>query len=363
MGLFDNLFRKAGVPGKINLGGQEFSINPDGMMFSQRGLEKYQKDDFAGAVVEFTKAIQAQSGNQHYYSFRGTAYEDMGNDIEAEKDFIKVLQIEREHFVAEYRLGMIYYRKRDFETAVMWLKLAFEHSDDLLSMDHLGIGSNNIMFVGKHIIAGNLGNFLSQLKRNEEAMRYLDYAIKLDPKYPNPYLIKGTIYWQMGQPKDSIPYIKKAIELGMSNAPAVLKMVEEELAEEQKTTVNDGNELQLEFVFHSSDHLRFENKKLVSGPHGGAPRAIKVEKNIDGGVGYTVTMFNTEGERAVVQMTPKQMKLLSVDSEKIILRGYGSDSMGSSFADYGLTIYHSNGNIEKITLHMHDRGVDIQYQP
>lgn len=117
----------------------------------------------------------------------------------------------------------------------------------------------------------------------------------------------------------------------------------------------------LEFVFHSSDHLRYENGKHVSGPHGGAPRAIKVEPNINGNEGYTVTMFNTEGGQAVVQMAPKQMKITKVDNEKIELKGYGYDQMGGSFADYGLTVFHDDGNIEKCVLHMYDRRVDIEY--
>lgn len=123
----------------------------------------------------------------------------------------------------------------------------------------------------------------------------------------------------------------------------------------------ENEELNLEFVFHSSDHLRYENGRHVSGPHGGAPRAVKVEANITGNDGYTVTMFNTDGGQAIVQMAPKQMKLVGTDNEKIQLKGYGFDSMGVSFADYGLTIFSSNGNIEKCILHMYDRNVDIEY--
>lgn len=119
--------------------------------------------------------------------------------------------------------------------------------------------------------------------------------------------------------------------------------------------------IDLDFVFRSSDHLRYENGRHVSGPHGGAPRAVKVEANISGNEGYTVTIFNTDGRQAIVQMAPKQMKLLEADHEKIVLKGYGQDTYGASFSDYGLTIHHDNGNIEKCILHMYDRGVDIEY--
>jgi hypothetical protein len=118
----------------------------------------------------------------------------------------------------------------------------------------------------------------------------------------------------------------------------------------------------LNFVFNSSDHIRYENGKVVSGPFGGAPRAIKVEPNIHGKEGHTVTMFNTDGQY-VVQMSPKQMKIIKQNTDNVILCGYGEDLMGESFADYGLTINFLNGKVVKCVLHLHDRSVDIEYLP
>ncbi len=60
-------------------------------------------------------------------------------------------------------------------------------------------------------------------------------------------------------------------------------------------------------------------------------------------------------------MAPKQMKVIKETGDKIVLRGYGYDAMGASFADYGLTINFKNGEVEKCILHMHDRNVDIEY--
>jgi tetratricopeptide (TPR) repeat protein len=123
--------------------------------------------------------------------------------------------------------------------------------------------------------------------------------------------------------------------------------------------------MSLNFVFKSYDHLRYENGRHVAGPHGGANRAVKVEPNVSGGEGYTVTLFNLDGNHPVwhnnVQMAPKQMKIILQSEDKIVLRGYGHDMMGSSFADYGLTIHFKDGIVDKCILHMHDRDVDIEY--
>ena len=121
----------------------------------------------------------------------------------------------------------------------------------------------------------------------------------------------------------------------------------------------------MNFVFKSPDHIRYENGRHVSGPHGGAGRAIKVEPKISGGEGYTVTLFNLDGNHPIwqnnVQMAPKQMKVVQQEGDKIVLRGFGYDAMGASFADYGLTINFKNGEVEKCILHMHDRSVDVEY--
>lgn len=118
--------------------------------------------------------------------------------------------------------------------------------------------------------------------------------------------------------------------------------------------------MHLLFQFNSSDHIRYENGVHVSGPHGGAPRAVKVEPNISGGRGYTVTIYNTD-DQYVVQMTPKQMEIIKQDNNQIILRGFGSDLFGGSFADYGLTINYIENEIENCILHLLDRNVDIKY--
>ena len=226
MGLFDDLFKKKDITEKINFLGKKYEINPDAMVFSQKGLDKYQQKDYFGAVTEFTKAIKAQPENQNLYIMRGTSYEDLGNDIEAEKDFRKTLELLPNDRIASYRLGMVCVRKKDFENAVKWLKVSYNNAliEDL---SELGIGNNNIFFVHKKIIACNLGNILTQLERFEEGFSYLDEAIKLDPKYYNAYGAKGIAYAQMGKPKEGIIYLKKAEELGDPMAGKSIKLLEQ----------------------------------------------------------------------------------------------------------------------------------------
>lgn len=158
-------------------------------------------------------------------------------------------------------------------------------------------------------------------------------------------------------------YTRSSMELQLNRYQATLNALIQEL-QYRSSTVNNNTEIDLtNFLFNSSDHLRHENGIHVSGPHGGAPRAIKVENNINGGSGYSVTVFATDGNKAEVQLSTKQMRIISSDDSKLVLRGFGSDIFGTSFLDYGLSIFHSNGKIEKCIVHWHDRNIDIEYLP
>lgn len=126
--------------------------------------------------------------------------------------------------------------------------------------------------------------------------------------------------------------------------------------------------------FHSSDHIRYQNGVDISGHNYGCNRTIRIEKNISGDMGYTVTVFNDDGIHPVwgnnIQMSPKAMKIVSRTSDKIILRGYGVDSHATmfgvsmhdaSFSNYALSLNLSDDRIVSCMLHLLDRDVDLLY--
>lgn len=356
MGLFDNLFGK-NEPPKIQLDGKVYQADANSLGYSQMGLDSYNSGDYKSAVEAFTQALKTNATNQNLYVFRGTAYEDMGNDLEAERDFKRAIDIAPD-FLSMYRYGMVQYRKKGLDEATKWLKKAYNSYPSFPTKD-MGMGSNNIMFVGKQVVCANLGSFLLQADQFDESLKYSREAVEIDPNYPNPLVNIGVALFRKGNIKEAIPFVRRAAELGYPKAVSVLQAMEQSEPAEPSSELN--------FVFESSDHIRKQNGNVVSGPHGGAPRAIKVEPNVSGGEGYTVTIFNLEGPHPVwqnnIQMAPKQMKIVHVDNQQIVLRGYGQDASGNTFSDYGLIIHLEEGQIEGCTLTMLDRGITIAYYP
>lgn len=121
----------------------------------------------------------------------------------------------------------------------------------------------------------------------------------------------------------------------------------------------------VEFV--STDHIRYEHDVDVSGHNYNCRRKIRIEKNIEGDEGYTVTIFNLDGIHPLwqdnVQMSPKKMRINKSDGELVLLEGYGVDKFGHSFAGYSLGVRIRNGEIDTCILYMNDRGVRIAYIP
>lgn len=119
-----------------------------------------------------------------------------------------------------------------------------------------------------------------------------------------------------------------------------------------------------DYKFLSDNHTRVENGQPTSANNKGAWRGIRI-KTSDNNT-FFVTMYNMNGNHPVwgnnIQMAEKQMKLVNESPDKIVFRGFGIDKMGASFADYGITIHKFNDGISKITLHMHDRNIDIIYE-
>lgn len=127
----------------------------------------------------------------------------------------------------------------------------------------------------------------------------------------------------------------------------------------------DNNPIDEILHFDSSDHVRFENGKAASDHNLGCHRRIEFRKDIEGNMGYTVTIYNLDGVHPFwqnnIQMSPKKMKIISADNGIVELRGYGRDLLGNSFEDYGILFLHNGYEIERVQLNMYDRKISIVY--
>ena len=129
----------------------------------------------------------------------------------------------------------------------------------------------------------------------------------------------------------------------------------------------------VDLVLKSTHHQRYHNGIPVMGPQY-CSRTIKIEnkvfKDMFNGLdvnpkeGLLVTMWNMDMPTPTQQMQPKLMVMVADTGDKIELRGVQLKAMGVvayDNKDYGITLHLRNRNVVKCTLHMYDRGVDIEY--
>lgn len=116
------------------------------------------------------------------------------------------------------------------------------------------------------------------------------------------------------------------------------------------------------YTFIANTHQRYESGIPVRGEQVGVIRNIKIEKNISGNDGYTVSITPS--------MSTKPMKITRISNNCVYLQGYGHDQMAlmlgipekdASFANYAMSIYFEKGTISHCKIHLLDRGVDIDY--
>lgn len=116
------------------------------------------------------------------------------------------------------------------------------------------------------------------------------------------------------------------------------------------------------YVFTANTHQRYENGIPVKGEQIGVVRSVKIEKNISGNEGYTISISPS--------MSAKPMKIIRHSNDSVYLQGYGYDKMAlmigvpesvASFASYAMTIFFNDSQISHCTVHLLDRNVDIDY--
>lgn len=245
MGLFKKLFGngekpESNEPISITLGGKTITFDEktkERVALENQALQAYDSKQYQTAINIYNRIIAGAPDEQMYYTRRGTVYEDMGDDVNAKKDFMKAVQMKPDDYLAQFRLGMLYSREKNLEKAVEWLRKSYRNTSTYQSV--MGNVYNNALFVHKRVIAYNLGNFLNQIGQKQEGMRILDEVIANCPDYSYPHFSKGLTYFQDGNLVEAEKCMNKAQSLGHPQAGAALsQLIEPALALKRSNSVS-----------------------------------------------------------------------------------------------------------------------------
>lgn len=106
--------------------GAQAQAPASGEEYSQRGIERFEKADFAGAISDFTKAIELNGPNREFcFYFRGMSHYRQGNLDLAIADIGKAITIKQHPRFYEDR-GNLLVKKGELEGAIADLDKAIE---------------------------------------------------------------------------------------------------------------------------------------------------------------------------------------------------------------------------------------------
>ncbi len=125
-----------------------------------KGLEKAKQKDYAGAVEEFTKALQVNSEFVEAYYQRGLAYYDLGHIPQAVFDYDEVLK--RDSYNVE-----AYYCRALARLALKNLPGALKDVDKTIELNHYKAGAYNLRGVVERKL-GNVEKAIANFKKASE---------------------------------------------------------------------------------------------------------------------------------------------------------------------------------------------------
>ena len=172
------------------------SQNPDNvLMYINRGFARDNRNDFEGAIEDFTKAIELDSDYAVSYNNRGSVYSAEGKFGSAIKDYDKALALKPKYVDAYNNRGKAYDDAGSYDQAIKDINKAIEL---------------NPAFADAY---NNRGTVYSAKGDLDDAFKDYDKALELNPYYAEAYNNMGLAYQATGNLEGAIKDYDRAIEL------------------------------------------------------------------------------------------------------------------------------------------------------
>ncbi len=219
------------------------------------GVDKYQEDDFDGALEAFQKAVEVDPTNVNAWFNLGVMYDEFkGDNEQAFVKWQKVLDLDPHHVAALYNCGNTLLGKEDYDGAIELFTRA-NQADAEFPQAFFQKGLAQYLKGDKRaaidswkrtvdvapeqfpIAWDNIGVAHHKLGESQEGIRYCEKAVELAEKLEDwggvahaKYNI-ACIYAKLGQTDQAITFLKDAYEFD----PSVGKLMQE--------IKDDGDEL------------------------------------------------------------------------------------------------------------------------
>ena len=182
--------------------------------FYSLGVEKFRVKNYAGAIVDFNKAIELNPEYVRAYYERGRTQARLGNYDSAIASCTQVLEMDPDAADAYYGRGTIKAHLRNYAEAIIDLDKAIE-----LDVQHADAYSNQAGVKLKFGDSENAsGNAKEAERLYEAAVIDCDKALKIDPENADAYKFRGGVKLAVEDLERAILDFSRAIEIDPEDA-------------------------------------------------------------------------------------------------------------------------------------------------
>ncbi|WP_427159633.1 tetratricopeptide repeat protein [Aliinostoc sp. HNIBRCY26] len=173
--------------------------------YKRQGLEKYEKQDFRGAIADYTQAITISPNDGEAYYERGINYSNSGENQKAIEDFRQAANLftaQQKPGDAKRSQGLVLELSEDYQGAIA----AYTEAIRLNLNDFRAYN--------------NRGNAHSASGDRQAAIRDYTQAITINPNFAPAYNNRGTVHADLGDRQAAIRDYAQAITVNPNYAPA-----------------------------------------------------------------------------------------------------------------------------------------------
>lgn len=169
---------------------------------SKQGEDKYQREDYTGAIEDFNEALWLDPNNAQAYNYRGLAYLNLGGTPDTIEDLNEAPSSTPSILTSDSNQGNGFSELGNIQSAIE----DFNHS--------LRLAPNNAQ------VYNNRGLGYLRLGNIPEAIEDFNQAIEIDPNYAQAYNHRGLARTELDDTKAAIADFNQALQLDSDYAQA-----------------------------------------------------------------------------------------------------------------------------------------------
>lgn len=203
------------------------------------GIDKYDHQDYQGAIEEYNKALEVDTSDSDVYNNRGNAKGKLGMHKEALADFNKAIILNPEHKLAHGNKAFAKYNLMDYKGALEDYNKALEISPDneefnnnrgdvkysLGDIDGAIVDYTKAIDLDPNLIFTLVSRGIAKYDKKDfdGAKEDFEKAIQLEEKYAEAYFYLGNVLFRLEDKGEACASWGKAGELGFDDAFTQIK--------------------------------------------------------------------------------------------------------------------------------------------